>query len=73
MRELAYADATLVTVDGVAPWMLDAIDRRARDSVDDLLASGALARSLDRPRSRPYRLRPRHLCQVDVAGTAAQP
>ena len=48
----------------------DAIEARARGSIDDMLAPGALARSLDRPRSRPYRLRPRHRWQVEVAATA---
>ena len=50
----------------------DAIDRRARGGVDDMLAPDALARSLDRPRSRPYQLRPRHRWRVDVTGGGAQ-
>ena len=50
-----------------------AIDGRARGGVDDMLAPDALARSLDRPRSRPYRLRPRHRWQVELAYAAAQP
>src|SRR3546814_13758542 len=46
----------------------EAIDDRARGSIDDMLAPDALARSLDRPRSRPYRLEPRHRWQVEAAG-----
>ncbi len=46
----------------------EAIDGRARGSIDDMFSPDALARSLDRPRSRPYRLEPRHRWQVEVAG-----
>src|SRR3546814_11436924 len=46
----------------------EAIDDRARGSIDDMLAPDALARSLDRPRSPPYRLEPRHRWQVEAAG-----
>src|SRR3546814_11031134 len=44
----------------------EAIDDRARGSIDDMLAPDALARSLDRPRSRPYRPEPRHRWQVEA-------
>lgn len=49
----------------------DAIDARARGGIDDMLAPGAIARSLDRPRSRPYRFQPAHRWQVEAADTAA--
>jgi len=46
----------------------EAIDARARGCIDDMLSVDALVRGLDRPRSRPYRLEPRHRWQVEVAG-----
>lgn len=46
----------------------EAIDARARGSIDDMLSVDALVRGLDRPRSRPYRLEPRHRWQVELAG-----
>jgi len=53
----------------------NAIDARARGSIDDMLAPDALARVLDQPRSRPYQLRPRHRWAVEVAADepVAQP
>jgi len=46
----------------------DAIDRRARGGIDDMWQPGALGLTLDTPRSRPYRLRPRHRWQVETVG-----
>lgn len=46
----------------------EAIDDRARGGIDDMFAPDALARSLDRPRSRPYQLEPRHRWRVEAAG-----
>jgi pimeloyl-ACP methyl ester carboxylesterase len=51
----------------------EAIDLRARGGIDDLLAPDALARMLDRPRSRPYRLRPRHRWHVEAPTEASAP
>src|SRR5690606_1495357 len=48
-----------------------AIDGRARGGIDDMFGPDALARSLDRPRSRPYRLKPRHRWQVEAAGNGS--
>jgi pimeloyl-ACP methyl ester carboxylesterase len=44
----------------------DAVDTRTRGGIDDMLTPGSLARVLDRPRSRPYRLQPRHRWQVEA-------
>lgn len=46
----------------------DSDTAQVSDSVEDMLAPEALARVLGRPRSRPYRLQPRHRWQVKVAG-----
>lgn len=42
----------------------EAIDRRAHGGIDDMWRPDALALGLDRPRSRPYRLQPRHRWHV---------
>lgn len=42
----------------------EAIDSRARGSVEDMWAPNALGRVLDRPRSRPYRLQPNHRWRI---------